>query len=65
MMTEAEWRTSVNLGAMLLHVKPWASERKLRLFACACCRVQLRDFNDVGSLMPSSSRFRLVAMRRG
>lgn len=37
-MTESEWRTSIDPEAMLSHVLPWASERKLRLFACACCR---------------------------
>ena len=33
-MTEAEWLTSADPAAMLEHV---ADERKLRLFACACC----------------------------
>jgi len=37
-MTESEWLASVDPQAMLLYVLPWASERKLRLFACACCR---------------------------
>jgi hypothetical protein len=35
---EVEWLTSVDPQAMLEHVMPWASERKLRLWACACCR---------------------------
>jgi hypothetical protein len=35
---EAEWLTSVDPQVMLEHVMPWASERKLRLWACACCR---------------------------
>jgi hypothetical protein len=37
-MTEAEWRTSDDPGAMLVFLRGRASERKLRLFACACCR---------------------------
>ncbi len=37
-MTESEWLASVDPQALLLYVLPWASERKLRLFACACCR---------------------------
>ena len=36
-MDEAEWLISTNPAAMLLHLKE-ASDRKLRLFACACVR---------------------------
>jgi len=37
-MTEAEWLSSCDPERMLAYVRPTASERKLRLFACACCR---------------------------
>lgn len=37
-MTESEWLTSADLGAMVAGVSDKTSERKLRLFACACCR---------------------------
>jgi hypothetical protein len=37
-MTEAEWYESRDPEAMLRSVKDTASERKLRLLGCACCR---------------------------
>jgi hypothetical protein len=37
-MTEAIWLASGNPGPMLMWVRGIASARKLRLFACACCR---------------------------
>lgn len=37
-MTEAEWLNSTEPDAMLAHLRGQASDRKLRLFACACCR---------------------------
>ncbi len=46
-MTEAEWNAGEDVGAMLAQVQNWrggsdpprrASDRKLRLFACACWR---------------------------
>jgi len=37
-MTEAEWLASTNPKRMLSYLAGKASERKLRLFACACCR---------------------------
>ena len=37
-MTEAEWLACKDPAKMLLAVERRASERKFRLFACACCR---------------------------
>lgn len=37
-MTESEWNACTELEPMLTFVMGMASERKLRLFACACCR---------------------------
>src|SRR5262245_11386719 len=37
-MTEAEWLGCANPGPMLDYLRGRASERKLRLFAVACCR---------------------------
>ena len=41
-MTEAEWLTSVEAQPMLESVLSTASDRKLRLFAVACCRRTMR-----------------------
>jgi hypothetical protein len=37
-MTETQWLASTNPMAMLRHLRTRADARKLRLFACACCR---------------------------
>src|SRR5262249_3678574 len=37
-MTEAEWLVCTNPDVMLEHLDGKATERKLRLFGCACCR---------------------------
>jgi hypothetical protein len=37
-MTDAEWPSCTDPSAMLRHLERGASDRKLRLFACACCR---------------------------
>jgi hypothetical protein len=47
-MTEAEWLAGDDLGSMLHHAVRWASARKLRLFACGCCRRIWPLINDRG-----------------
>ena len=37
-MTESEWLTATDSEPMLQFVRGKVSDRKLRLFACACCR---------------------------
>jgi hypothetical protein len=37
-MTEAEWRACDSLGSALGFIENHISDRKLRLFSCACCR---------------------------
>jgi hypothetical protein len=37
-MTEAEWRSCTDPAEMLAILENRTSDRKLRLFACACCR---------------------------
>jgi hypothetical protein len=37
-MTEQEWLTGTDLLKLLVFLRGRASERKLRLFACTCCR---------------------------
>jgi hypothetical protein len=37
-MTESEWMGCTAPGPLLAHLEGTASNRKLRLFACACCR---------------------------
>jgi hypothetical protein len=45
-MTDAEWLECIDPQKMLDFLRGKASERKLRLFACACCRRIWRLFGD-------------------
>lgn len=45
-MTEAQWMTSTDPQAMLTCIGSKASDRKLRLFAVACCRLAWSKFTD-------------------
>lgn len=48
-MTEAEWRACGDMGEMLREIQFWKiSDRRYRLFACACCR-------DAWRLLPDES----------
>ena len=45
-MCEGNWLAGCRVDAMLPLVRDQVSERKLRLFACACCR---RVWHELGS----------------
>lgn len=45
-MTETEWLASADPGIMLQFLTAAASDRKLRLFACACCRLIWDDIPE-------------------
>ena len=49
-MTEAEWLNATEPGPMLDFLRGKANDRKLRLFACACCRSVLHIIKDATSL---------------
>jgi hypothetical protein len=57
--TERDWPGCGDPLAMLAHLESsgWASERKLRLFACACCR-------SIGHLLPEAARDAVAVAER-
>jgi hypothetical protein len=57
-VTEAEWLASTDTTPMLEFLKRRGSDRKLRLFACACCRLVWDRLTD-----PCSRRAVEVAER--
>src|SRR5262245_18766102 len=49
-MDEAEWMTCTDQQPMLEYLRGKASDRKLRLFVCACCRHIWHKLTDKQSL---------------
>lgn len=45
-MTEAEWLAATEPAFLLVFLRGKVSERKLRLFACACCRHVWKAFTE-------------------
>ena len=48
-MTEAEWLACAEPQTILDHLRGRATDRKLRLFACACCRLRWESLTDPAS----------------
>ncbi len=48
-MTEADWNTCTDPKLMLEFLRHKASDRKLRLFACGCCRLVWHLLSEEGS----------------
>jgi hypothetical protein len=57
-LTEAEWLTGADPGPMLAFLDGKASDRKLRLFNCACCR-------RIWHLIPHAAYRKLVELAEG
>jgi hypothetical protein len=51
-LTEAEWLECTDMGRMLLFIWNRISTRKLRLFACALCRIQSTVLSEKRFLTP-------------
>jgi hypothetical protein len=57
-VTEAEWLAATDPGPMLAFVRDRLSDRKLRLFACACCRaIWDHLFEDSRPVVEVAERF--------
>jgi hypothetical protein len=58
-VTESEWLAGVNPTPLLAHLEGRVSDRKYRLFACACCRVVWPWMSDPRSrdAVETSERF--------
>ena len=56
-MTESDWLTCTEPEMMLRHVRSRLSERKLRLFACACCRRDMPTHPESRRALEVAERF--------
>jgi hypothetical protein len=57
-MTETEWRDAIDPAPMFLELDQYTSHRKLRLFACACCRHPGAEFlQDEPAMLEVAERY--------